>query len=425
MNFHYEHLASIIEQNKLDHGLFDEEFEPIFNTKLGTYISFVSQSMKEYGNYSEEMSRVINCKLYSKTKKIIIGHRYDSLDETRYYIAKIKSRKSSLSSSTFADENSVTDGYLYVSNLKDTDKTIDDILKTRVFGISSDCIKVELGKIPSMVDSGEALENNLSGDISKYWETMLDNTVQSYKIITAEGYEYLDEYKNIFDIFSYQTKNLDYNSCITDATKNKLEIYTHQILHHLLLMYWNKLSYREDLFIGTSNTDDKNKEALIKLFYENIGSENVMRHIYYRDLINSLGISLENIVDNEVSTWNLNKEVFDNFDTYYKHLFYIRRNRLGEDQADYLSTKNKKTLKDLYVESQLKDVIIELITEAKNNYGIGVRDFRKNDNQIFCEVTIDDILQKYSPISEELKKDIVDFRFNRVMVTFNEKTILE
>jgi hypothetical protein len=425
MNFNTDHIPMILEQNNLEHGEIVDEFEPIFNKNNGTLISFVSPSMKEYEEYLDEMTRIINCSLYKKTKKVTLGHRYDTLTETRFYIGKVSSRKSCKDSSIFLDKTAVIDAYLYVNKLNPGDKTIDDIFKTRIYGSGVMDIKADFSKTPpAMVDSGEALEVNGKEDIREYWDDILNHSIDSCKRETKEGYEYYENYEPILDLFSYQTTDLDYN--LSEPSKLKLEDCMKKIFKHLLLMHWDKLSYRADLIIGKNKTDAENIVALVKLFYENLGSENVMRHLYYADVLTKLGIDINKMAQEVFGSWVLSNELYTSFDTYYKHLFYIRRNKIGEVFIDY-RVKNPKTLKDLYVDSHLERKIMELVNEAKSNYGIGVNDYKVNtDGSITCKITLEDIMHKEgSSLSEELKADIVNYRFNNISLTFDDKHPVE
>lgn len=422
MNFYESHLAGIIEQNNLDHGKVDSEVEPIFNKTLPTQISFISPSMSEYEACLDEMTRLINCSIYKKTKKVIAGHRYDSPEETRIYITKVKSRKSCKDSSTYLDDTQVKDVWLYVNKLASGIKTTDDIFKTCKFGTGLYDIKAEFNIIPSMVDSGEVLEVNHTEDISTYWDSTFIRSVESCKRVTSEGYEYYENYESALDLFSYQTTNLGYDKF---SSKVDLENFMKAVMKHQLLIHWDKLSYRSDLMIGKNKTDEENIKALVKLFYEGLGSENVMRHMYYRDILKMLQIDIEGLAALVFGSWDIDKEVYANFDTYYKHLFYIKRNNIGNIFIDF-RVKGVKALKDLYVDGHLVDIIMKLIDEAKSNYGIGINDYRKNtDGSTTCKVTLEDIMHKEPSMSKELKSEIVKNKFNSVCLTFDDTHKIE
>lgn len=417
MNFYDLHFPSILEQNIIDHGEIQNEFELIFNKSNPTQISFISPEMSDYSECVDEMTRMINCSLYKKTKKIQAGHRYDSPTETRIYIGKVNSRKSCMDSSVFLDNTQVKDVWLYVNRLKPGIKTTDDIFKSCIFGTGICDIKVEFGTIPSMVDSGEVLEVNNDPDITTYWDDTLLRSIKACETVTKEGYLSYQYYEPVLDLFSYQTSNLGYDKF---SSKSYLEIFIKDVMKHHLLIYWDKINYRADLIIGKNKTEEENIKTLVKLFYEGLGSENVMRHLYYFEILNKLGIDIENLATIVLKAWSINNELYADFDTYYKHLFYIKRNKLGEESIDF-RVKGAKSLKDLYVDGYLIDMIIKLVDEAKSNYGIGINDYKINeDKSITCKITLEDIMHKEPSLSEGLKKEILKYKFYSICLTFDD-----
>ena len=66
-------------------------------------------------------------------------------------------------------------------------------------------------------------------------------------------------------------------------------------------------------------------------------------------------------------------------------------------------------------------MIIKLVDEAKSNYGIGINDYKINeDKSITCKITLEDIMHKEPSLSEELKKEILKYKFYSICLTFDD-----
>ena len=66
-------------------------------------------------------------------------------------------------------------------------------------------------------------------------------------------------------------------------------------------------------------------------------------------------------------------------------------------------------------------VILKLVDEAKSNYGIGINDYKINeDKSITCKITLEDIMHKEPSLSEELKKEILKYKFYSICLTFDD-----
>ena len=62
-----------------------------------------------------------------------------------------------------------------------------------------------------------------------------------------------------------------------------------------------------------------------------------------------------------------------------------------------------------------------LVDEAKSNYGIGINDYKINeDKSITCKITLEDIMHKEPSLSDELKKEILKYKFYSICLTFDD-----
>ena len=435
-------IYKLITQLNVNKGSFDSyEFMAVFNEDFPSDVEFICSEMEEYRQCYEEMRRRTCCEIYSKTKKWIPGHRYDSIKNTYYYLAKVNSTRENETYSSFKAE-SPTVVYLVVTNLKENEKTVSDVLKNRAIGNEKDDIQI-LYSIPSMVDSGEELKDDFTG-IEEYWKYLTQNTVMAYKTKQPFGYDEINTKKVrfLFDTISLYNDSSKYDGNYMvepDITvKELLSDITKELVFDCILKYWNLPSFREDLQIGDSKTIDKNIKSLHKLFFSNyIEDPNSLKFDYYENLYGQMNVNIEDIINDELIGWSENI-VYSDFDNYLKYIFYTeKRNKSNHVSQQRVKSTNYKltisTLKDIFGEGPLRESLLKLINYSNHNYGKGVSAYeiisvgtkKEPKDFISCVITVDDLLkfQKGEKgeeiIPENLKYDILTNRFHKLSITYD------
>ena len=444
MNFDTSSIWGIIEQCNIVDGKPDGEFYAVFSDNLINKVSFVSKSMKDFNKCNEEMRRRINCEYFKKTKKIVFGHRYDSIKETRYYLCEVNSRKqndthSEFLANGFAASNKL---YLYVNNLKETDTSIAQVLSSRCFGFGDYDIKVAYDS-PSFMDSGSVLTDDFSGNIKDYWEVMFDNAVKECKKVDAWGYTIYKDIRKILEIFAYQN-DADMTYKIDKNLYDSLVEILSTTLNHNLLVYWKLYNADASLMVNDKNSFDTNINALIKLFYKNLVDPNLYKALYYDELFKEMNIQLESIARNVLVSWD-ESNITSSFENFLKYrFFYTNKQFLSKKTImDFISNQvsektasgdddegDKKNLLDvsaLFGKSELTDSIIDLYDYSNSNFGLGVTDYEivnfgtksKPRYAVYSRITLEDLI-KYKKgtenMSETLKNEITRNKFNSIVV---------
>lgn len=171
-------------------------------------------SMSSYKSCVDEMTRRVNCEFYKKTRKWIPGHRYDSLEGTIYYLGEAKSfiKEDKCCAKT---PSAMSIKFLYVTEIMESEKTISDVFRNRVYGDGPNDIK-SLDKQDSMCDSGEVLVND-SPNLKDFREIMINKILDS-----KEG-----DYK-LYRTLSYFTPS-DVDCTISDDLRNKISNYIYSL----------------------------------------------------------------------------------------------------------------------------------------------------------------------------------------------------
>jgi hypothetical protein len=426
VNFWKSGIWNFLGAHTLENGCFPEGtmFEVGFEDTQ-PLVTFVEPGMANYKEYFEEMRRRINCELCKKTTKYTPGHRYDSLEETYYILDVLYSRRVDQFNSDFTTElGKMKEVAIYTNVLYDTDKDISTVLKTRHFGDNPEDLKILYTK-KSLVDAGEVLENNYTGDIQDYWTDLFRNSMESKSYI-----------KDAFESFSLC------KGTVIDKTKvptEDIKDYLSEFMFNIILNNWNLKNLRSDLVITDQRTDAENVESIIKLLSSTIKDGNFLKNLYYPNLFGALGINLKELATETLHSW-VATPLDSDFDTYLKYSSYYSNPMRKETDKNTSRQREKSTrykldivtLKDLYGESsELKDTIIECINKVRSNYGLGASEYEKINigtrkeplEYIICELTLEDIIKLkkgVSGLSETLKNEIMKRHFVWVQVVFDK-----
>ena len=412
-------IGSIISQvNGIDHGVYPDNiiFEAAFSEEKPDEVMFINDSMPEYKEAFQEMKRRLNCSLYKKTKKWIPGHRYDSLSETYYYLGEFLSRrKEPYNSSFIKDPSDMQTVYLVTKDIDDSFGKISDIFKTKIFGNENDNILV-LDKLPSCVDSGEVLENDVT-NIQDYWDNLVENSYNKYKNTNKFGLVTFDNQKYIFDIFCYQSVGkLDYN--ISELTKAKIE----------------DVIKTEMTNIKVSSKSDKSN--LLNEYTTKIIDGNIDRVNYYTELFNVLQIDkkiIENIDKLDVDSLLLNLNSYVKYGEIHRYFKNNSKVLISKQRINSTSYKLDVITIDELLSGfdDLKSVVIDIINNARNNYGIGVSQMSdinvgtKKCPKVYTTISMNilDIINYYNGIDnipEKVKFEILNKKFWGLELTIDK-----
>ena len=339
---------------------------------------------------------------------------------------QIQAKKSMLCVGLDVDFDKMPEVWIYVGELGD-EKTVSEVLKNRSFGDGPNDLKIAF-KTKSMVDAGETLTNDYSGEIKDYWLPIYDNAIKEGKPL-----------KEILDTFSV-ISNL---TTTVSIPTNELENLTQDTIERVLIDCWNLDNVRADLFVGDKNKESENLERAEKLFViSGIKDTNFLKGLYYPELYKDLGIDLKKLVKNAVQEVKGIKVCHD-FDHYLKYLDYwknpgrVDTNKCCSKQR--VKSTNYKldvvTLKDLYGDSELKDTIIGAVNKVREDFGLGATEYnlinignkKEPKEYIICKLTLDDLIKfkkGVSKMSETLKNEILENHFVWVQVVFDKDGII-
>jgi hypothetical protein len=412
-------------------------FEAIFSETSPLQVCFSAPGMKRYKTYLEEMKRRINCEVKKKTKKWIPGHRYDTLKETYYFLGEAMSRREKVDDSEFCDPDKMVPVYLYVSDLRDDEKKISDVMNNRVYGEKEGDIRV-LYSIPSSVESGEALEDDFGDDIRKYWDALMDNTTKRCTHFDNHGYETVEDIKKFFDIFCYQTgSKYDY----PEEYKPKIESFLQRALRNRLVESWNMSCSRKDMTVGSSQDEKQNATALEKSLYFKTEDINSSRYAYYSKMMSALGVDIKLVIDKALALWD-DTTFVKSFEEFYKNSIYFD---LRKTQGDTVIRQRVSStsyrldvikLESLFGTGELREKLVEIIDFSRENFGSGVSGYilynagtkKKPMEYVTIEITLDDLIKWVGGIdklSDSLKSEIISTKFTRTTVIIDKDKEVE
>lgn len=450
-----DNLGKIVSTLNIEKGeILDTEFEPIFSDDYVGLVKFTNDKDEDYKSYLNELDRRTRFDMFKKTKNLIPGHKYETLEKSIIYLGSVFTSR--VGNTIKDDVTEFEEVYLYVEELKDTDKTILDILKTRKFSEFKFGIK-ELRKISPMADSGEVLVNDIPKDfdIRDYIENMLDLCNKEYilpidksnitKFNTDNG-SLIDYYLPFF----YYTSG-KFNK-VGEDTRLRIRDITKKIMVYQGLRILNQhLSYVKGG--GLYSSSELKLEGLVSLYStivnELMDCNNTDRMSYFFDYYSSI---LRNILgkDEILSKSNpgkLDEEVFkeissinhlieanliDDIEKYndvISAIGYYKYNIKG-----YVSIRSKSnhtyyaspitSIESVYGNGRLTEELIDLVTRSINGEQEIVNGFKVKNvgtikspkTYVSISITLKDIISKYkklgSKVPDNLISDIINNKFS-------------
>ena len=435
-------IYNLITQADSDKGIFTNNFETIFCEDYPLSVSFVNSEMDNYSECVEEMERRLNVDLYKKTTKWELGHRYDNLKDSLYSLgvwkSRITNRFSSKETWDFSDSPTCANVYGFLSS-KPKGDTADDFWKDIKFSNYSSKDTMYLAtKKTSGVDVGLFMDASI--DIFKNWrETVFENTLENIckeEIKVVEGIPNQLSFNKIhllLEPFLYVIPE-DEGKSMREIAAPFLDTFTEIVLVEFKNIYlYSKavtdssvdLDMRAEelvrLFISTkfNAADFHNKHKIISEFFEKID-------------LKLFDIAKEFLIDNS-SDPITGKDI----ENYIINQRYITQQLGGKKFFDMrkksLQPTSRKPAQDLssIIPENIKEEIYEMITEALNNYGLGIEtlQYQSAPNKLIegcyvAEVTVSDIWMKYykkgQKIPSNLTNDIISSKFWSLTLSFDE-----
>lgn len=428
VNYDEGNLFELISHNSIKNGSVEELFEIAIKSSTKKVI-LLNPGMPSYQSALDESVRCVNCSMLKTTKKRIPGHRYDTKDETIYWLGELSSYIDNPRSSEFVkniDDSKTI--YLYTKDVQGA-KKISDILKNGLIDNQADSYingKYQIyttTSIKLMVDSGQVLENDWT-NYNTAAEMLFNSAIDYYDKYIKESDKYYIYQNGIDDRISYVINILNFrdSDSISESLierfrkfigKSALDIYPAHINHGLV-----------------SSTSDEN--YFLRWYTSIIKSDNIKKYSYYNILFTYLNIDIESIVKPVIEMFSLELDIYNNFEKYVKYDFGSRVfSSLRSKKSSEYELK-EVTIESLIPEETLRNTIISLCNYARSNYGDGIYTYEvlncgtKANPLIYETMTVNvfNIIDKYKKegleVPENLKEEILNNKFNTISISVDK-----
>lgn len=415
LNYFPAHLGNLVLENTIDQeGVLEGSFSGAVNSgkERQKYVSFVSESMKYYDNCLNNSIRYMNVKTKPSTKKWKPGYRYDSTDETIYFLGKIEVKR--FNSAEFAEDPKV-EGWLYTNSIRDC-KTIKEVIDSSCLGSAPENLKLFKESVPpGFVEVEKALENDLSevnieDNIPVYLGRQIESIRAKEESIVIRDITRALEYRNqelgnVYRILAFHISGKQY-----PEISELLEDLTRFLFRITLYKKYNVTEYfNVKPSLGTEKTPEENINSLIEL---TLGTPDIASGIYFgypmiRSIYRFYNVDLVGLATEALENWDPLRYSRD-FDTFIKHFQFhqIRNTKLMGREHLYGTV-------DLG-NGELREIVKELIKHVRSWENPNKR------SEMAFQVTLGDIVRYYKgvdSIPESLKSEIVRYRFCGVSFT--------
>ena len=396
-NFDQSTAIRLLCEAKHDKAVFDSKFEACFTGDDNEKVTFISEEQESYQEVFDEMVRRFFAKSGKKTRKWIPGHRYDNTEKTYYYLGEFLSRKKDVENSVFYNtEDELTIVHFYIENLGE-EKTIEEVFKNRHLGKGPGDIKVIFGNLPGCIDSGQKLEPGEEVSLRSLYPGN----------------------KNLLEALCFLSPgdSLDFQPDTIDEVRELVR----EGLRECLYKSWG------------IKIKEKNPENLIELFLENLAEQdlNICSKTYHQGLFRALGIILQDETIRVLRDWS-EDNLSRTFEDFIENVEYFKKRQSLLSSTSYQREGDPIVkIENLYGKDELTNSLISLINYARSNFGEGVSDYRvikvgKDKNNIVCRIDCKDLLEYLGEnISENLKKEILENKFTKLTIYFNENTTIQ
>lgn len=429
----------------------DNVFEAAFSDESGD-VFFVNKDMKEYRECHEEMVRQLNCSMKRQTSNLVAGHRYDSrkYNTTLYFLGTYSTRRSNF-------DAKLSKVYLFTDDPGNA-STISEVFKSTPYIVDN----VQLVNLPRekggriismnsspglMVDGGETLVDDVT-NLKSLWPDMFNKLISDNKKVNEFGRMYYENPADIINLFSYSGgKNDDSKMELSDEIRNKLKDVLRVIFRENIIRYWEVYkkegngTLRECKRIGHDLENVLNCERVYLSTLSDLNDWLGYRQLYYKSLFeNVLKISkdsIDSIILEEINNWETKiynmtlAEYIKVQDLYYSS--YIEEMKYIFDQRSSSAnfTSERKYLSGVYSVA-LRKVIVDLIDEARNNFGNGVDEYlainvgtrRHPKEYLDITISINNIIDHFGGdvgnVPENIANELVKLEFRKVNVKLDK-----
>ena len=414
-NYLEESSYQVLSEVENDNGEFPEDivFEAGF---VNNSVAFLCSKMSNYKAAMDEMTRRFYIEVGKKTKKWIPGHRYDCAEGTYYYLGKYLSKKKEEFNSTFYNTHEeLKEVYIYAKSLGNGEKKISEVFRNGKYG--KDLFVFWNENFPSCVDSGVALTDD-NPSLHDLWPEMFKNATPD--TITP------DNLKTLFDTLCYQSYSdaLDYPRELTTEVKGIIKV----LIKNVIFNNWNIERTRKDREIGDKVDKKDNIERIKSLLLNSIGDGNILSRYYYEGLFKALSINLDDEIEDWLKGWK-ESDLSTNFDTFTSNIqYFLKRIDIKGITSTQRTGDKIVKISDLFGKEELGVALIDLVNHATNNFGEGVSDFNavkinRTMNSYACTITLEDLIKFRN--TEELREDILRYKFSKIIVYFDKDQVIE
>lgn len=440
-----EQLGEYFLSTSLKKGEFEGKWVPLFDPELDKSVNFICESMPEWEEKQEEIIRRVNFEMGKKTTKWIPGHKYDSENNSFWYLGEVKTRiehRSNSSRETFYWGNSTTNLELKESLkcfLSKAPTNPDNIWDNVVISMTREKGNLNyfdvLVKKPKVVDSGEWIpEGTNPWENPKEWRIgmitrTLENVCKDTKVFGGvESVNYYNLNYALEPLYLYLGEK-------DEPDMEKIGEYVNPILTPVILECFDTImSYH------FNDLDPKNAEGTLEDKVEKLVSNfisNYIRELFagkrvlIEDLFKSLGNPLKKLAKDFLSTFELNNKLNMEWENYlknvkylensvrYSHRYFDIRKKIKESylkknglKEDHITGVMDKTLSNESISKNTRNLLVDMITWAKSNDGIGLTKYWVNkNNEVEINLTLKDIINRWesegTDIPEDYKKGIM------------------
>lgn len=450
-------MAEYLKFGSLKEGEFEGNWTPLFASEYEKSVNFISENMPEWEEKQEEIIRRMSFELGKKTTKWIPGHKYDSETNSYWYIGevytRIGDRTKNKETHYFGDQ---------VDLIKNVGKQMCYLMKapadpTNFWNnvvFSFDQTRKDLNyldillKKPKVVDSGEWFPSSVNPweDPMKWRKEMIIRTLEN----VCKKVEILDG----IETTSYYFLNLAFEPIfmyLGDKDEPDMKKIGEEVKPILLPVIYNCLEHIVAGDIEDILSPDRDKDRNIDYITNQFIGCYIRENFYHKKtlvkkLFESLGMPLENIVEDFLDNFSIKDRLESGWDKYIENFIFLRENPTYANR--YFDIRKKatqeflvgrgiqenrvecivdKSLGDGNITQDTKDLLVDMIKWSKNNNTLGLTKFwETKSNQIEIIITLKDIINRFksegTEIPDNYKTGIVSDKIWRVTILADSNT---
>lgn len=351
-------------------------------------------------------------------------HRYDSLNETRFILAKVCSR--TMGDNEYKDTPE-KGAWIYTSALRGDEKSVSEVLNDHVFGDKPWNLKIMTQVPKEFVESGEALvvDCDFSDDI-------LENILRKSRNTYFQNL--YQENENIIHctIPLLLVRDLT-RETFRNYTKDLLECVGYQCLYHLYDQdgkNFFRYGVTRSRCVKSSNSLQSNVASLIDLIFYRIPLTSVYKIQLYESMFQKLGVDTYYTIKELLNkVWNISALKKD-FDTYMenKEYFYARQSHYDRHLDFCGENGSGRNLYDVVGRGYLYQLILDILYDNSRRQKSKRKVLGEDGNykiidtyKIVRFIEIPELLEKVDPEHlEDLKNEILQHQFYNLTLVYYE-----